>query len=355
MPLIDSFGRVHDNLRISVTDRCNIRCFYCMPETDVQFVAAREILDFEEIERFVRVAAGAGHRQAAAHRRRAAGAARSAGADRAGWRAFPGIRRPRADHQRRAAGRTGASRSTMPDCGGINVHLDTLDRERFCADHAARRSATGPGRASKRACELGLSTIKLNAVAVKNLVEPDIVPLARFARENGFEIRYIEFMPLDAQGLWDRGKVLLADDMIEMLSREIAPLEPVPDPDPRAPATEYRFADGVGTRRLHRLGEPAVLPELQSHPADRRRQAALLPVRDRRDRREAAAARRRPDDEIAARFRDNIAGKWLGHEINQTPVRPSAPPDVLHRADRPHSPELSYYYLEHAGVSFESI
>ena len=93
----------------------------------------------------------------------------------------------------------------------------------------------------------GFSKIKLNAVAVKNLVEPDIVPLARFARENGFEVRYIEFMPLDAQNLWDRGKVLLADEIIETLSREISPLHPVPDPDPRAPATEYAFADGGGT------------------------------------------------------------------------------------------------------------
>src|SRR6476661_9119597 len=62
-PLIDSFGRVHDNLRISVTDRCNIRCFYCMPEHDVKFVDRREILDFEEIERFARIAAGLGIRK----------------------------------------------------------------------------------------------------------------------------------------------------------------------------------------------------------------------------------------------------------------------------------------------------
>src|SRR4029078_3594046 len=94
---------------------------------------------------------------------------------------------------------------------------------------------------------VGYSRIKLNAVAVKNLVEPDIVPLARFARENGFEVRYIEFMPLDAQNLWDRSKVLLADDIISTLSREISPLHPVPDPDPRAPASEYEYADGGGT------------------------------------------------------------------------------------------------------------
>ena len=93
---------------------------------------------------------------------------------------------------------------------------------------------------------IGYGPIKINAVAVKNLVEPDIVPLARFGRERGIEIRYIEFMPLDAQGLWLRDKVLSADEMMAMLEREIGPLEEIPDRDPRAPATEYRFADGVG-------------------------------------------------------------------------------------------------------------
>ena len=113
------------------------------------------------------------------------------------------------------------------------------------ADHAARRFGAGDERDWRWRRQVGFK-IKINAVAVKNLVEPDIVPLARYARENGFEIRYIEFMPLDAQDLWDRGKVLLADDMIAMLSREISPLTPVPDPDPRAPATEYVYEDGGG-------------------------------------------------------------------------------------------------------------
>jgi cyclic pyranopterin phosphate synthase len=93
-------------------------------------------------------------------------------------------------------------------------------------------------------------------VAVKNLVEPDIVPLARYARENGFEVRYIEFMPLDAQNLWDRGKVLLADEIIDTLSREIAPL--------RAGARSRSPRAGFGVRLcgwhrpcgIHRLGEP---------------------------------------------------------------------------------------------------
>src|SRR5258708_40115359 len=72
---------------------------------------------------------------------------------------------------------------------------------------------------------IGFGPIKINAVAVKNLVEPDIVPLARFGREHGIEIRYIELMPLDSQGLWDRGRVLLADDVLALFSREIGPLE----------------------------------------------------------------------------------------------------------------------------------
>jgi cyclic pyranopterin phosphate synthase len=127
----------------------------------------------------------------------------------------------------------------------LNVHIDTLDRARF--EQIARRDDLGrvlSGLALAK--RIGFTRIKLNAVAVKNLVEPDIVPLARYARENGFEVRYIEFMPLDAQNLWDRSKVLLADDIIALLSREISPLAPVPDPDPRAPASEYVYADGGG-------------------------------------------------------------------------------------------------------------
>ncbi len=172
----------------------------------------------------------------------------------------------------------------------INVHLDTLDRERF--KQITRRDDLDKVLEGIELCRsIGYGPIKINAVAVKNLVEPDIVPLARFGRERGIEIRYIEFMPLDSQGLWDRERVLIADDMIAMLQREIGPLEEIPDRDPRAPATEYRFADGIGARRLHRLRQPSVLPELQSHPPHLRRQVPLLPVRDRGDRRARPAAR----------------------------------------------------------------
>ncbi len=232
-PLTDSFGRVHTNLRLSVTDRCNVRCFYCMPETGGQFVPRQEILDFEEIERFVRIAAGLG-----IDKLRVTGGEpllrRELPALVGRLAAIPGIR----DLALTTNGvllEQFAAPLYEAGLRRLNVHVDTLDRERFARitrrDDLPRVLAGLD--AAKRA---GYTKIKLNAVAVKNLVEPDIVPLARFARENGFEVRYIEFMPLDAQDLWDRSKVLLADTIIETLSREISPLVPVPDPDPRAPA-----------------------------------------------------------------------------------------------------------------------
>ena len=91
----------------------------------------------------------------------------------------------------------------------------------------------------------GLS-IKINAVMVKGFSEPDLPALARFGRENGIEVRFIEFMPLDAGGLWETGKVLPMDEMLQILSEEVGPMVPVRMADPRAPAVEYRFADGIG-------------------------------------------------------------------------------------------------------------
>src|SRR6185295_16652238 len=242
-PLVDSFGRVHDNLRISVTDRCNIRCFYCMPENDVQFMDRAEILSFEEIERFVRVAARLGVTKL-----------RITGGEPLVRRDLPGLIRKLIDIPgiqdlaltTNAVLLAGLAKP-LYDAGlrRINIHLDTLDRERF--KQITRRDDLDRVLAGINAClRLGYGPIKLNAVAVKDLTEPDIVPIARFCRANGIEPRFIEFMPLDAQQLWDRKKVLTADQMIEVLSQEIAPLTEIPDRDPRAPATEYAYADGIG-------------------------------------------------------------------------------------------------------------
>jgi cyclic pyranopterin phosphate synthase len=320
--LKDSFGRSHDNLRISVTDRCNIRCFYCMPEDGVQFVNRREILDFEEIERFVRIAVGLGVTKL-----------RVTGGE-------PLLRRDLTVLIERLASIPGVRDLALTTNGvllpelarplhdaglrRINVHLDTLDRERF--RQITRRDDLDRVLAGLEECRRLDYRVKLNAVAVKNLVEPDIVPLALYARERDFEVRYIEFMPLDAQNLWDRGKVLLADDMIAMLSREISPLIPIPDPDPRAPATEYDFADGGGrVGFIASVSRPFCLNCNRLRlTADGKLRYCLFAIEE--DDVKTLMRSGAPDDEIAALIRKNVAGKWVGHEINSTkfvaPPRP---------------------------------
>ncbi|MGA2117263.1 MAG: GTP 3',8-cyclase MoaA [Bryobacteraceae bacterium] len=323
LPLTDSFGRHHDNLRISVTDRCNIRCTYCMPETGVPFTPHREILTYEEIERFVRVAVTLG-----VDKVRVTGGEPLVRRDLpeliARLGAVPGIRDLALTTNGVLLDRF-AEPLYAAGLRRLNVHLDTLDRQRFI--EIARRDelerVLAGLEAAKRA---GFVNIKLNAVAVKNLVEPDIVPLAQFARRNGFEVRYIEFMPLDTQNLWDRGKVLLADEILAVLAREIAPLHPVPDPDPRAPASEYAFADGVG-----RVGVIASV----SRPfcgncnrirltSDGKLRYCLFALEE--DDVKGLLRSGAPDAAIAAAIRRNIAGKWAGHEINSgrfvAPPRP---------------------------------
>ncbi len=311
--LIDTFGRGHDNLRISVTDRCNIRCFYCMPEENVKFEPREHVLSFEEIERFVRIAAGLGVRKI-----------RITGGE-------PLVRKDLGTLIRKLSAVPGiddlalttngvllaAQAQTLYDAGlrRINVHLDTLDRGRF--KQITRRDELHRVLDGIEACRrIGYGPIKINAVAVKNLVEPDIVPLARFGREHGIEIRYIEFMPLDAQGLWLRDKVLSADEMISMLGREIGPLEEIPDRDPRAPATEYRFADGIG-----RVGFIASVTRPFCLNCNRLRLTADGKVRyclfaiEETDVRELLRDGS-PDDAVAEAIRACVNGKWIGHQIN---------------------------------------
>src|ERR1039458_8325173 len=322
-PLTDSFGRVHDNLRISVTDRCNIRCFYCMPETGVQFVERGEILSFEEIERFVRIAVGLGICKL-----------RVTGGEPLVRRDLPVLIRRLAaipEIEDLALTTNGVLLEDLAqplyDAGlrRLNVHIDTLDRARF--ERITRRDDLGRVlRGLALAKRIGVTRIKLNAAAVKNLVEPDIVPLARYARENGFEVRYIEFMPLDAQGLWDRGKVLLADDVIALLSREISPLAPVPTRGRPAPASEYVYEDGGGmVGFIASVSRPFCLNCNRLRlTADGHLRYCLFAIQE--DDVKTLIRSGAADEEIAALVRRNIAGKWEGHEINSAkfvaPPRP---------------------------------
>jgi cyclic pyranopterin phosphate synthase len=326
-PLIDTFDRVHDNLRISVTDRCNIRCFYCMPEEGVKFQPRQEILTFEEIERFVRIAVTMGVRKL-----------RLTGGE-------PLLRKGLADLIRRLIAIDGIQDLALTtnavllaeqaqelyDAGlrRLNIHLDTLDRERF--KHITRRDDLGRVmNGIETALRIGYPVIKINAVAVKNLVEADIVPLARFGREHGIEIRYIEFMPLDAQGIWDHGKVLLTDDMIEMLTREIGPLREIPDRDPRAPATEYEFADGHGrVGFIASVSKPFCLNCNRIRlTADGKFRYCLFAIEetDMRVLLRTGAASPQTDQAIANAIRQSVKDKWLGHQINTSKFVPPPRP-----------------------------
>ena len=324
-PLVDSFGRLHDNLRISVTDRCNIRCFYCMPETGVKFEARAEILNFDEIERFARIAVSLGISKI-----------RVTGGE-------PLVRRGLPLLIRRLVAIPGIADLALTTNGvllpelarplfeaglrRLNVHLDTLDRERF-RQIARRDDLDKVLRGLEAARDLGYGPIKLNAVAVKGLVEPDIVPLARYARERGFEVRYIEFMPLDAQGLWDLGKVLTAAEIAAMLSREISPLIAAPHADPRAPASEYVFADGVGAVGfIASVSRPFCLNCNRIRlTADGKLRYCLFAIEE--DDVKTPMRAGATDEEIAVLVRANLARKWAGHEINT--ARFVAPPRPMY-------------------------
>ncbi len=240
---VDSFGRTHNNLRISVTDRCNIRCFYCMPAGEVQFMDRSELLTFEEIARFVDIVSQSGVNKI-----------RLTGGE-------PLVRRDL--HQLvemilRNPAITDIGLTTngilladqaqdLYDAGlrRLNVSLDALDPEVF--KKVTRREGYEKVVAGiQKAQEVGFDSVKVNAVAVRNLTEDQIVPFGHFARDTGVEVRFIEFMPLDADAAWQRDKVLFAHEIIERLSAEIGPLEPVGQQDKRAPATEFRFWDGRG-------------------------------------------------------------------------------------------------------------
>src|SRR5262245_37937658 len=243
-PLIDTLGRVHSNLRISVTDRCNIRCFYCMPDENVRFLPRREILTFEEIERFVRVVARLG-----VNKLRLTGGEPLVRAELPQLverlAAIEGIRDIALttngillEEQAQALKDAGLTR--------INISLDALTEATF--RKIARRDGLDRVLAGIAAAKrVGFARIRLNAVAIKGVTEPEVVPLANFARAGGMEMRFIEFMPLDAENQWQHDQVLSGEEIRRLIESAIGPLEPAARPDPSQPATDFRFVDGSGT------------------------------------------------------------------------------------------------------------
>ena len=311
--LIDQFGRVHTNLRISVTDRCNIRCFYCMPAENVQFMDRGLLMTFEEIERLVRVAVRLGLTQI-----------RLTGGE-------PLVRKELHKLVRMLAqipeiqdiGLTtnglllGEQAQELYDAGlrRINVSLDALDPAKF--QEITRR----PGfekvlEGIAAAQKAGFDPIKVNAVSVRGMTESEIVPFGHFARRTGVQIRFIEFMPLDADNAWERERVLFGHEIRETLTREIMPLVPVPDQNRNAPASEFMFEDGIG-----RIGLIASVSQPFCASCDRFRITADGKLRNCLFSLEETDVRGLmrgggTDEQIAQAIRDSIAAKKEGHEIN---------------------------------------
>jgi cyclic pyranopterin phosphate synthase len=309
--LVDSFGRVHNNLRISVTDRCNLRCTYCMAE-DVEFLDRTELLTFEEITRFVTIAAGLGIdkvRLTGGEPLMRRDLSRLVGM----LSAVPGIR----DVGLTTNGFLLADQARTLYAAGlrrINVSLDTLRPE--CFRQLTRRDGLDKVIAGILAArEAGFEPVKINAVSIRGITEEEVVPLARFARQHGLELRFIEYMPIGADH-WERGKVYFAHEILDQLEREICPLVPVEDYDPRAPAMEFRYTDGGG-----KVGIIASVSRPFCMSCNRVRLTAEGKLRnclfalDEVDVKPFLRGQA-SDEAIADVIRRNVAAKWEGHEIN---------------------------------------
>jgi len=241
MKLADRHGRAIKNLRVSVTDRCNFRCTYCMPEEGLAWLGRDEILSYEEIERLVRVFARIGVEEV-----------RLTGGEPLVRRDLPSLIEKLARIELKSLSLTTNGFALKQQCAGlvaagltrINVSLDTPVREKFA--HITRRDALPDVLAGLEECERypELRPIKVNAVAIRGFSEDDVLAFAELARRKPYVVRWIEFMPLDADGHWDRHDVLTGAEIRAIIASRY-PLVPVDD-ERNATAQRYAFADGAG-------------------------------------------------------------------------------------------------------------
>jgi cyclic pyranopterin phosphate synthase len=241
-PLRDGHGRLIGDLRVSVTDRCNFRCQYCMPAEGLPWLERAEILTFEEIARLVTVFASMG-----------VGDVRLTGGEPLVRRDFPVLARMLADIDdvRELSLTTNgfllprdAERLVRAGIDRFNVSVDSLQRDRFY--ELTRRDALDQVLKGLEilAAFPEAHPIKVNAVAIRGFTELEVIPFAELARRTPYEVRFIEFMPLDADHNWERSKVLTGDE-IRAAIETVYPLVPEPR-EPSATARIYRFADGPG-------------------------------------------------------------------------------------------------------------
>jgi GTP 3',8-cyclase len=241
-PLLDGHGRLIGDLRVSVTDRCNFRCQYCMPAEGLPWLERDEILSFEEIERLVRLMVTMGVRDV-----------RLTGGEPLVRREFPNL----VAMLSRIHGLADLSLTTngylldrhadalvAAGLRRINVSLDSLSRDRFF--QITRRDSLPRVIAGLEALERHpeLSPIKVNCVAMRGFTEDEVIPFAELARRKPYKVRFIEFMPLDADHAWSTDRVLTGGE-IRAIIDAVYPLEQN-EREPHSTARTYRFADGRG-------------------------------------------------------------------------------------------------------------
>ena len=240
--LIDGMGRTIVNLRISVTDRCNFRCTYCMPADNVEFMDRSNLLSFEEIQRVAQIVSRMGINRL-----------RLTGGEPLMRKNLPVLIKmlSEVDGIDDIAMTTNAyflkdQAQSLKDAGlkRLNVSLDALDPQKF-RDVNRRDCLQSVLDGLDTARKVGFKSIKINAVAVRNFSETEIMSLIEMGRSDGFEIRFIEFMPLDSDKVWERDKVLFGHEIVNMI-KENYELVPIDNSLEIGPASEYNFADGKG-------------------------------------------------------------------------------------------------------------
>ncbi|NIL41978.1 GTP 3',8-cyclase MoaA [Salinispora arenicola] len=311
--LVDRHGRVARSLRVSLTDKCNLRCTYCMPAEGLPWVAGPQLLDDDEVVRLIRVAV----------RRLGVTDVRFTGGE-------PLIRPGLVGIIAAVAAMTPRPRISLTTNGigldrlapalhaagldRVNVSLDTLGRERFVQlSRRDRLDAVLTGLTG--AAQAGLAPIKINTVLMRGINDDEAPALLRFALDNHYQLRFIEQMPLDAQHGWDRSTMITADEILTAL-RSAYVLEPDPAHRGAAPAETWLVDGGPA-----RVGVIATVTRPFCGDCDRTRLTADGQVRNclfattESDLREALRAGA-DDDEVARRWRAAMWGKRAGHGID---------------------------------------
>jgi cyclic pyranopterin phosphate synthase len=310
-PLIDTFGRVADDLRLSVTDRCNFRCTYCMPAEGLNWLPKSQILTFEEMTRVVAVFAGLGVRSL-----KLTGGEPTVRAELPKLVAMLRAGNPEMDISMTTNGLL-LDRLAGPLAeAGLNrvtVSCDSLLRHRF-AEMTRRDALDRVMEGVAAAVAAGLTPIKINCVVIAGTNDDEVVDFARHARETGFEVRFIEYMPLDAERQWERDKVVPSGHIVEAIDA-VFPL--LPAGDGREPATTYGFADAAPGS----IGVIASVTEPFCDTCNRLRITAEGELRaclfsmEETDLRESLRSGA-SDQELEALIRRTVWAKWEGHKIN---------------------------------------